>query len=102
MPVIKYYNNFYNVTVQNTRLQANCAEVAIVNIGTATVTINGALPLLTGESISFDGKKGEMDTTVYTFLFGSGVMNAVFIRKYYNDPESELFTIHSDTQTFRL
>lgn len=57
-----------------------CNVITFVNKGTATANI-GSFPLATGESISFEGGIGEIDSTVYLITFGAGNAALYAVRK---------------------
>jgi hypothetical protein len=89
----KKYNN--NIQTFNTgqRVNSQCAEVTFVNNTTVAglgsqVIINNGLILAPGDSIAFDGKHDELDTTIYQIDFdqtgGNTFNNCVMIRKLYN------------------
>jgi len=86
------YNNVMSTYTEATRLFARCALVAFYNYGNTIMVLNNALPLPPGGSISFDGEKDEMDTSVYTVSFDqSNVVSpavpqngCLYIQKFYN------------------
>lgn len=79
----KYFNDIVSV-YDNKILESNCNEVAFINMGTTAALLNYVLPLGAGQSISFDGKKDEMDTTRYNISFPAGTGGQVYmIRKVY-------------------
>lgn len=92
----KYFNDFFLISYSQ-RIVANCNEIAFFNGGTATVLIANLFPVVPGAMISFDGKAGEFDTTSYQVSFtGSGTMNCIAIRKYYQE------MVGSNSNTFDI
>lgn len=87
-----YYNNFYAITFGQ-KITANCAECTFINLGTATVTIDNTFPLVTGASLSLDGKAGERDVSTYTIGFGAGTQNCILVRKFYTGVSKDSYTI---------
>lgn len=79
------YNNNIQAFNQAQAVFSGCAEIAFINQGTSNVLLNGSLILLPTQAISFDGKKFELDETIYNIVFqGAGVNNCAVIRKFYN------------------
>lgn len=64
-------------------IESNCNEIAFINLGTATATVNGVLPLTQNQSFSTSGNASEIDKTIYKVAFGSGTKNLLVTRKVY-------------------
>jgi hypothetical protein len=47
----------------------DCNELTLVNKGTQIATIGGTYPLYPGESITYPGKPGENNASVYDITF---------------------------------
>lgn len=85
LPQTVKYNNNIQAFNQSQPVYGNCAEITFINQGTSNVLINGSLILLPTQAIGFDGKKYELDETIYNIIFqGAGVNNCAVIRKFYN------------------
>lgn len=85
MEPVKYVNEM-QIYQRQQSVEANCAEIFFLNQGTARVFLNKVVTLEPTQSISFDGKTGEMDITRYQLTFGvSGTKECVVIRKLYVD-----------------
>lgn len=79
------YNNTILAYTIAADIRAHCNEIAFINAGTSTLILNNNFPILPTQSISFDGKKNEMDVTPYNVSFtGAGDNLCIVIRKYYN------------------
>lgn len=46
-----------------------CGDITFFNTGGASVTLNNAITLFGGQSITFSGNQDELDTTNYFFNF---------------------------------
>lgn len=80
--------NSYKIDVLNyainNQVRSDCADITFYNTGTSVVTINSALPLQPGQSISFSANAGEIDRTIYSFSFSAAGTNSITIfRKIY-------------------
>lgn len=64
----KYKINFLQYVATGSVL-SNCADITFYNSGANNVTINSAVTLYTGQSISFSANNDELDTTIYYFTF---------------------------------
>lgn len=70
--------------VANGSVKSDCSDITFVNSGTSTVTLNSALPLTAGQSISFNANNNELDRTIYFFAFsGAGSNSLTVFRKVY-------------------
>lgn len=81
----KYKNDFLNYYA-DTAVKSNCADITFINQGSTNVTINSALLLRPGNSITFSANAGELDLTIYNAAFTAspGLVNVlVVIRKIY-------------------
>ena len=79
----KYKVDFLNY-VTNGSVKSNCADITFINQGTSIVTVNNAISLLSGQSVSITANTGELDTTTYNFYFDtSGTNTLVVVRKIY-------------------
>ena len=68
----------------NGQVRSDCSDITFYNVGTTTVTLNSALPLAPGQSITFNANAGEIDRTIYTYSFsGAGTNSLVIFRKIY-------------------
>lgn len=94
IPVLQKGRAYYNSAVGISRagqVPSNCNEMTFVNQGASTVVINQVFRLypgtpgsVQGDSITFDGKPGEIDVTIYEISFeGGGANNCVVFRKNY-------------------
>lgn len=82
--VVTYNNTILSYTLA-ADIKSHCNEITFINAGASTLILNNSFPILPTQSISFDGKKGEMDITPYNVSFtGAGDNLCVVIRKYYN------------------
>lgn len=80
--VLKYRNEVQPV-YESGPIESNCNMIAFVNVGTADVEVNGEI-LSSGDRTSWDGNKGELDTTVYTARFADiGTKQLNVYRKIY-------------------
>lgn len=85
-----YYNSITAINDQQ-QISADLNEITFLNNGSNIIVINNVLSLypgtpgsVLGDSISFDGKEGEKDSTLYEISFsGAGVSNCIVIRKNY-------------------
>lgn len=85
-----YYNSIVGITSTD-QVPSGCNEMTFLNAGASTVWINGVLPLypgtvgsILGDSVTFDGKDGETDATIYQITFtGAGINNCIVFRKNY-------------------
>lgn len=93
-PVIQKGRAYYNSAVgvnENGQIPSHCNEMTFVNQGASVVFINQVFALypgtpgsIQGDSITFDGKPGETDVTIYEITFsGAGPNNCVVFRKNY-------------------
>jgi hypothetical protein len=73
------------VIQQNQPVHADCAEIAFINLGTTTVTLNNVFPIVAGASIAFNGNENEIDTTMYQVSFTGGAGQLYIFRKLFND-----------------
>lgn len=65
---------------------SNCADITFYNNGSNPVTINNAITLYQGQSVSFQANNDELDTTTYYFSFPTSttlVSTLVVLRKNY-------------------
>jgi hypothetical protein len=46
-----------------------CGDITFFNTGGASVTLNNAITLFGGQSITFSANRDELDTTNYFFIF---------------------------------
>lgn len=83
MKIINYKIDVLNY-VANGSVKSDCSDITFVNSGTTTVTLNNALPLTAGQSISFNANNNELDRTIYNFFFsGAGNNSLTVFRKVY-------------------
>lgn len=81
----KYKIDFLQYTTTGAVL-SNCADITFYNSGSNPVTINNAILLYQGQSVSFQANNDELDTTLYTFSFPSSTTlnsNLIVLRKNY-------------------
>jgi archaellum component FlaF (FlaF/FlaG flagellin family) len=79
----KYKVDFLQYTTTGSVL-SNCGDITFYNSGSNPVTINNAILLYQGQSVSIQGNNDEMDTTTYTFSFPSSTTlssNLIVVRK---------------------
>jgi len=67
-PIKKYKISFLQYTATGS-VMSNCADITFFNNGANNVTLNSAIILYTGQSISFSANSDEIDTTTYYFSF---------------------------------
>ncbi len=80
-----YKNDFLNY-YENTAVKSNCGDITFINQGASTLTLNGALILRPGNSITLPGNYNEIDITIYNVNFTqvAGLNNElVVIRKVF-------------------
>jgi hypothetical protein len=69
---------------RNGAVRSDCADITFVNSGTATITINNALQITTGNSLTISANNNEIDRTIYNYFFtGGGSQVLVVFRKIY-------------------
>jgi hypothetical protein len=83
------YNNNIQVFNEAQFVRSYCAEITFINNGNTVLILNSSLRMVPTQSISFDGKQNEEDTSVYNITFdATGVVipvsACVVIRKFYN------------------
>lgn len=65
-------------------VRSDCADITFFNNGTSNVTLNSALVINPGSSITLSANGGEIDRTVYTYFFsGAGQNKLIVFRKVY-------------------
>jgi len=71
--------------VQNQDIRSDCADITFLNLGGSVVTINSALQLQQGSSITFSANANEIDRTIYTVSFSqaSQFRKLIVFRKVY-------------------
>lgn len=81
--MINYKIDVLNYT-QNNSVKSDCADITFYNTGTAVITLNSALKLLAGQSITFQANNNEIDRTIYNFSFAAaGNPSITIFRKIY-------------------
>ncbi len=81
----QYKNDFLNYYT-DTAVKSECADITFINQGSTNVTINSALLLRPGNSITLSANAQEIDLTIYNIQFTSvpGLSNQlIVIRKIY-------------------
>lgn len=81
----KYKYDFLNY-YDNTAVKSNCGDISFINQGATNITVNGALLLRPGSSITLTANGEELDLTIYNIVFASvaGLQNScVVIRKIF-------------------
>lgn len=81
----EYYVEFKNFYVSQ-KVSSNCNDITFINIGSNTVTIEGAITLQQNQSLQISGNINELDTTQYDIRFSSyqsANNNLLVIRKLY-------------------
>jgi hypothetical protein len=69
---------------QDNQVRSDCSDITFYNIGTTVITLNAALPLQPGQSITFNANNNEIDRTIYSFKFsGAGTNSIIIFRKIY-------------------
>ena len=68
---------------ENGSVKSNCSDITFANTGNTTLTINGALTLAPGQSISFNANYNEIDQTIYYYSFPANVGSVTIFRKIY-------------------
>ena len=84
MKMQEYKYDFLNYQANNS-VKSDCGDITFFNNGLNQVTINGALKLGFG-SITLPCNAGEIDRTIYSFIFDevvAGGNSIVVIRKIY-------------------
>jgi len=70
--------------VENNFVKSDCADITFINNGTSNVTINAALTLSSQQSLTLTANMGEIDRTIYNFVFtGVGNNRLTVFRKIY-------------------
>lgn len=69
--------------VTSQAVRSDCADITFYNQGLATITLNNAITITAGNSISFNANNGEIDRTIYNIIFGTGISKCVVFRKVY-------------------
>jgi hypothetical protein len=54
-------------------VRSDCADITFYNTGTSIITLNNAVPIPAGSSISFSANRGEIDRTIYKINFSNFV-----------------------------
>lgn len=81
----KYKIDFLQYTSTGSVL-SDCADITFYNNGSNPVTINNAITLYQGQSLSFQANNDELDTTTYYFSFPTSSTlssNLTVLRKNY-------------------
>jgi hypothetical protein len=76
-------------TSQQVQLMRPCNGWTVVNMGTTSVTVNGAITLAAGEFIAVSGNEGEQYTGFLRLVFASNTdpgNNAFVYQKFYTGP----------------
>lgn len=69
---------------ENGQVRSDCSDITFYNTGTTVITLNNALPLQPGQSITFNANNNEIDRTIYTYSFsGAGTNSIIIFRKIY-------------------
>ena len=68
---------------ENGSVRSDCSDITFYNSGNSFLTINGALPLAPGQSISFNGNYNEIDRTIYYYSFVGNSGSVTIFRKIY-------------------
>lgn len=65
-------------------VRSDCADITFFNNGTSIITLNNAVTLPAGSSISFTANKGEIDRTIYRISFSNtgNKFCTIFRKKY--------------------
>lgn len=78
--VQRFYMTFNSVE-KSQEVKADCAQITFLNLGTATVVLNG-VPLPQYWFFSSPANWDELDVTQYKVIFsGAGTKNCIVIRK---------------------
>lgn len=86
--MIKFREEFELVN-QTKEIKSNCNSINIINIGTATASING-IDILPTEQYYVQGNENEVNVTRYRIAFsGVGTEQVQVIRKIYNNGSSD-------------
>jgi len=65
-------------------VRSDCADITFFNTGTSIITLNNAVPIPAGSSISFSANRGEIDRTIYKINFSNtGTKSCTIFRKKY-------------------
>jgi len=64
-------------------VRSDCADITFFNSGLSVITLNNALTLPAGSSISFTANNNEIDKTIYRISFGTGYKSCTIFRKIY-------------------
>lgn len=69
----------WNVYSEGRSISSNCNLIYFRNQGTSTVTVNGVLILLAGQSWSFSLQPGEYMVYDFSFSFAAGGVNNLLV-----------------------
>lgn len=78
----KFKQDFLLLT-SNNYVTSNCGDITFYNQGATNVTINNTLVLRPFGSISLSANAGELDTTIYNFVFDTNIGSLVVVRKIF-------------------